>query len=515
MADSADIADHLHRADAPDPGTDTFDVIVIGGGPPGENVAQYAIRGSDRTVVVVEKELVGGECSYWACMPSKALLRPGEVLDSARNMPGVQSLVGDASLDVAAVLARRDSFNSGLDDSSQISWAAGLGIDVIRGTARLAGAKTVEVTGLDGAVRTLHARHAVVLGTGTTATVPPIPGLADARPWTSRDVTNLHVVPRRVVVVGGGVVACEAATWLSALGVAELTLIGSAPELLARNEPFAGALVRESLTGRGVTVLVGATVEKVQRENPADTGYGQVHGGQVTVTWSGSDGGGGTVTADEIVIATGRTPASRDLGLDSIGLAGRVKDNHGYIEVDDHLTVTGVDGEWLYAIGDLNGRALLTHMGKYQGRLAGAVIGARAEGRPVDGAWFTDRADHDQVPQVTFTDPQVGSVGVTQEQAEQAGRKVRAVEYDMAALAGTALLRDGYTGRAKLVVDAEREVLLGATFAGPDISDLVHAATVAVVGEVPLATLWHAVPSYPTPSEVWLRLLEAYYFPAG
>ena len=514
MADSGETADHLRRADAPDPGTDTFDVVVLGGGPPGENVAQYAIRGSDRTVVLVERELVGGECSYWACMPSKALLRPGEVLQTARHMPGVQSLVGDAALDVPAVLARRDSFNSGLDDSSQVSWAAGLGIEVIRGTGRLAGSKTVEVTGLDGAVRTLHARHAVVLGTGTTATVPPIPGLAAARPWTSRDVTNLHEVPGRVVLVGGGVVACEAATWLNALG-AEVTVIGSAPELLARNEPFAGALVREALTDRGVTVLVGATVERVRRENPVDTGYGHVHGGEVTLTYSSADGQGGTVAADEIVIATGRTPASSDLGLDSVGLAERVQDNHGFVEVDDHLTVTGVDGEWLYAIGDVNGRALLTHMGKYQARLAGAVIAARAQGRPVDGSRFTDRADHDQVPQVTFTDPQVGSVGVTQQQAERAGRRVRCVEYDMAALAGTSLLRDGYRGRAKLVVDAEREVLLGATFVGPEIADLVHSATVAIVGAVPMDTLWHAVPSYPTPSEVWLRLLEAYYFPEG
>ena len=515
MADRSDSADPLRRADTPDPGTDTFDVIVIGGGPPGENVAQYAIRGSERTAVIVEHELVGGECSYWACMPSKALLRPGEVLATARHLPGVQSLVEDRSLDVAAVLGRRDGFNSGLDDSSQVSWATGLGIDVVRGTGRLAGVKTVEVTGPDGSVRTLHARHAVVLGTGTTATVPPIPGLAQARPWTSRDATNLHEVPRRVVLVGGGVVACEAANWLNTLGVAELTVIGSAPELLARNEPFAGALVREALTRRGVTVLVDANVAKVTREDPADTGYGHVHGGEVTVTYSVEGGPTGTVTADEIVIATGRTPASADLGLDSVGIATRVHDNHGYVEVDDHLSVAGVDGDWLYAIGDVNGRALLTHMGKYQARLAGAVIGARAEGKPVGDTRFTDRADHDQVPQVTFTDPQVGSVGVSQQQAEQAGRRVRAVEYDMAALAGTSLLRDDYVGRAKLVVDADREVLLGATFVGPDIADLVHAATVAVVGEVPMDRLWHAVPSYPTPSEIWVRLLEAYYFPAG
>jgi pyruvate/2-oxoglutarate dehydrogenase complex dihydrolipoamide dehydrogenase (E3) component len=217
--------------------TDEFDVIVIGGGPVGENAASYAIAGSDRTAVIVEHELVGGECSYWACMPSKALLRPSEVLTTARNMPGVKELVGDRGLDVDAVLARRESFTHSLDDSSQVSWAESTGISVVRGHGRITGDRTVDVGG-----RTLTARHAVVLATGTTASVPGTPGLRDALPWTSRDATNIHEIPRRVAVIGGGVVASEAATWLLSFG-AEVTMIVRGSALLASAEPFASELV--------------------------------------------------------------------------------------------------------------------------------------------------------------------------------------------------------------------------------------------------------------------------------
>src|SRR4051812_13389181 len=276
---------------------DTWDVIVVGGGPPGENAAQYAIKGSDRTAVIVEKELVGGECSYWACMPSKALLRPLDVRDAARNLPGPRV----DGLDVAAVLRRRDDFTSHHDDASQVKWAADNGIDVIRGHGRLAGTRTVAVTGSDGTTRTLHARHAVVLATGTTATVPATPGLREALPWTSRDVTNLHEVPRRVAVIGGGVVACEAATWLHGLGADEVTLVVRGSTLLGRTEPFAGELVAAALRGAGVDIRFGAQVTLVSRVDPADTGYGHPHGGEVTLTVDGD-----TVVVDEVVVATGR-----------------------------------------------------------------------------------------------------------------------------------------------------------------------------------------------------------------
>jgi pyruvate/2-oxoglutarate dehydrogenase complex dihydrolipoamide dehydrogenase (E3) component len=492
---------------------DTWDFVVIGGAPPGENVAQYAIQGSDRSAVIVEEQLVGGECSYWACMPSKGLLRPVELLDAARHVPGVQSLVQGATIDVAAVLARRDKIVNGHDDTSQVEWATGAGIDVVRGRGRVSGIKSVEVTAPDGSVRTLHARQAVILDTGTTATVPGIPGLREALPWTSRDVTNLHVVPGRIAIIGGGVVACEAATWLNGLG-AEVTLIGSAPGLLARNEPFAGEYVAKKLSARGVTLHLGASVDRVERIAPEATGEGQLHGGAVTVHF-GSD----SVEVDEVLIATGRTPASTNIGLDSVTLAdggtldAAVHGNRGFVEVDDQFAVAGVEGDWLYAIGDLNGRVLLTHMGKYQARICGAVLAARAEGKPTDGPWFHDVAGHGAIPQVTFTDPQVASVGLSEREARDAGISVETVEYDLGALAGTYVLRDDYTGRAKIVIDTASDTLVGATFVGPEVSDLLHAATVAIVGKVPLPTLWHAVPSYPTPSEIWLRLLETRYNP--
>jgi pyruvate/2-oxoglutarate dehydrogenase complex dihydrolipoamide dehydrogenase (E3) component len=474
-----------------------WDVVVLGGGPPGENAAQYAVQGSDRTAVIVERELLGGECSYWACMPSKALIGPVDALDLARAMPGTHGLT--ASIDAAAVLRRRDAVTHHHDDSSQVRWAGGEGIDVIRGHGRLAGQRTVEITTGDGATRRVRARHAVVIATGTAATVPPVSGLAQALPWTSRDVTNLRQVPHRVAVIGGGVVACEAAHWLRGLGVEELTVIARG-SLLGRAEPFAGELVGARLAQRGVRVLRGKSVDSVARADPVHSGEGNVHGGPVTLVV-----GGETQTVDEVVVATGRAPRTEDLGLDTVGLTTTA----GYLATDEHLAVIGVDAEWLYAVGDVTGRALLTHMGKYQARVCGAVIAARAAGHSVTGSRYRDVADDGCVPQVAFSDPQVASVGLTERAARDKGIDVEAVEYDLGAIAGASLLRDGYTGRAKLVIDRASDTLAGATFVGPAVAELVHAATVAIVGKVPMETLWHAVPSYPTLSEVWLRLLEA------
>jgi dihydrolipoamide dehydrogenase len=467
---------------------DTYDVVVLGGGPPGENVAARAIRGG-LTAALVEHELVGGECSYWACMPSKALLRPVELLADARRTPGVARAV-TGPLDTRAVLDRRGRFVDkddtkpfGHDDSGQVRWLDKTNIDLIRGHARLAGERRVSVGD-----RTLTARHAVVLATGTTATIPPIPGLREARPWTSREVTNAPAAPRRLVVLGGGVVGCEMAQAMRGLGSEQVTVVSQGP-LLERNEPFAGSLVAESFAESGITVRTGTSVASVRRP---------VESGEVTVTLDG----GGELVADELLVAVGRTPGTADVGLETVGLTPGT-----YVEVDDSMLALG---DWLYAIGDVTGRNLLTHMGKYQARVAGDVIAARAAGEPDDLPAHRALADSAWVPQVVFTDPQVGAVGLTESAALERGLSVRTAEYDTAAVAGAALRGEDHRGRAKIVVDTDRNLVVGVTFVGPEIAELLHSATVAVVGEVPLERLWHAVPSYPTVSEVWLRLLETY-----
>jgi pyruvate/2-oxoglutarate dehydrogenase complex dihydrolipoamide dehydrogenase (E3) component len=479
-------------------GNDTWDVIVIGAGPPGENAALYASNGG-LSAALVEAELVGGECSYWACMPSKALLRSVEVRSAAAADPG-SGHDGEIPIDHLAVLARRDAFVKHHDESSQIDWAGAAGIDVVRGRGRIDGKRTVVVDQPGGAFRSLRARHAVVLATGTTAAIPDIPGLAGAHPWTSRDVTNCHEIPPRVAILGGGVVACEAATWLLGLGAQEVTVIGRGGRLLSRAEPFAGELVRERLEASGARILLNTDVTGVRRGAVQRFEPGWMRGVEATVVMNDRE-----IIVDEVVVAAGRTPATSDLGLDTVGLPPG-----GYVTTDDHMAVKGLDGAWLYAVGDVTGRALLTHMGKYQARLCGDVIAARANNTSLDSSRYRDIADHGQVPQVTFTDPQIASVGLTQAEAERQEGPVAAVEQDLAQIAGASLLRDDYVGRAKLVVDPATETLLGATFVGSDVAELLHSATVAIVGRVPLDVLWHAVPSYPTISEVWLRLLEAW-----
>ncbi len=482
----------------------TYDVVVLGGGPAGENAAQYAIQGSDRTAVLVESELVGGECSYWACMPSKALLRPVELRDATEAVPGSAP---DGPIDLAKVLERRDQFTHHRDDSSQVSWAEGANIDVVRGRARLAGPKLVEVTQPDGGTQLIAARHAVVLATGTVAAIPPVSGLAEALPWTSRDATNLTELPRRVAIIGGGVVACEAATWFKGLGAEEVTLIVRGGALLEGREPFVSEIIARRFADLGIDVLVDTEVDAVSRDGVADTGIGHIHGAPVTIS-----AGGHTLEVDEIVVAAGRGSNSASLGLDGFGIDTAA--SHGFVPTDDHLAVIGVLTEggaedWLYAVGDITGRALLTHMGKYQGRIAGAVIGARADGRPTEGSHYVDRADGAAVPGVIFTDPQIAYVGLTEAQAADRGIDVEALDYDLASVAGSALLRDDYVGHAKLVIDRSSDTIVGATFVGSDVSELLHSATVAIIAKVPVEDLWHAVPSYPTVSEIWLRLLES------
>ncbi|MET9504513.1 NAD(P)/FAD-dependent oxidoreductase [Streptomyces sp. NPDC006622] len=464
--------------------TIAYDVVVLGAGPVGENVADRT-RAAGLTTAVVESELVGGECSYWACMPSKALLRPVIAQADARRLPGLRQAVR-GPLDAAAVLAHRDYYTSNWKDDGQVGWLEGIGADLYRGQGRLTGPRTVTVGDT-----VLTARHAVAVCTGTRAVLPDLPGLAEVRPWTSREATSARSVPGRLIVVGGGVVATEMATAWQALG-SRVTLLVRGKGLLNRMEPFAGEMVAEALTAAGADVRTGTSVESVTRSD----------GTVVVVT-----GTGDRIEADEILFATGRAPRTDDIGLDTVGL-----EPGSWLPVDDTLRVTGSD--WLYAVGDVNHRALLTHQGKYQARIAGAAIAARASGETNldSGPWgaHAATADHAAVPQVVFADPEAAAVGLSLAEAEQAGHRVRAVDVDLSSVAGAGLYGEGYKGRARMVVDLEDEILRGVTFVGPGVGELIHSATVAVVGQVPLARLWHAVPSYPTISEVWLRLLEAF-----
>lgn len=463
----------------------TYDVLVVGGGPAGENAADLAARGGLR-VAVVENELVGGECSYWACMPSKALLRPGEALEALSRVPGAKE-AATGSIDVAEALHRRDALSANWDDTGQVEWLDGVGVDLIRGRGRLTGERLVDVTAADGSVVRYEAQRAVVIATGSTAAWPPIPGLADAGTWDSRAVTTAKEVPRRLMIIGGGVVGVEMAQAWKWLGAEEVTILELVDHLLPREEPFAGDELRAALERMGVVVHTGVSTNSVTRA-AAD--------GPVTATVVLADGGATRIVADEVLVATGRRPGTGDLGLETVGLeSGR------FIDVDDRLQATDVPGGWLYAVGDVNGRSLLTHTGKYQARIAGARIAG------LETVAYGDRV---ATPRVVFTSPEVAAVGLTEAAARSSGIDVHTVEYNIGHVAGAATLGRGYRGTTKLVIDAAREVIVGATFVGPRVDEMLHAATIAIVGEVPLATLWHAVPAFPTLSEVWLRLLEQY-----
>ena len=461
--------------------TRTYDVVVIGAGPAGENAADYAAQ-SGLSVAIVEQQLVGGECSYWGCMPSKALLRPTEALAAARRVPAAAPAV-TGEVDVEAVLSSRNAFTANWDDAAQVSWLESAGVDLVRGHGRLAGQRRVEVTTDDGHTIHLDARRGVVVGIGTRAAIPPVEGLADIDAWDNRDITEAKVIPARLVVLGGGVIGVEMAQAIRRLGADEVTIVEMEAHLLSQEEPFAGEEVGAALRDEGIEVLTSASAVRAEREGTD---------GPVTLTLDD----GRTVVGDELLVATGRRAPTSDLGLETVGVEpGR----GGFLDVDDRLRVGGHD--WLYAVGDVNGRALLTHHGKYQARLVGDALA----GVEVDPAWADERA----VVRVVFTDPQVAAVGLTEAKARQAGLDPLVVTHDVGSTAGGALTGKGTAGTAQLLIDRQRRVIIGATFVGPGVGEMIHAATVAIVGEVPLERLWHAVPAFPTVSEVWLRLLEA------
>ncbi|MFE7332211.1 dihydrolipoyl dehydrogenase family protein [Streptomyces sp. NPDC057565] len=470
----------------------TYDVVVLGAGPVGQNVADRA-RAAGLAVAVVERELVGGECSYWACVPSKALLRPVIAVADSQRVDGARQAV-TGRLDTARVFARRNHYVSDWDDTGQAKWVKSIGADLFRGHGRIDGPRRVTVTREDGARHTLTARHAVAIATGSRPALPDIPGIKEARPWTNRHGTDSSTVPARLAIVGGGGVGAEMATLWQGLG-SQVTLLVRR-SLLSRMEPFAGELIAQGLTQAGADVRIGVQVTALRRPDPA---------GPVTLSLDD----GGELEVDEVMFATGRAPHTDDLGLDTVGLTPG-----SWLDVDTTCLVRGVEGDWLYALGDVNHRALLTHQGKYQARTAGDAIGARAAGLPLDDVPWGDHAttaDQHAVPQVFFTDPEAGAVGLSAEEADRAGHRTKVVDLDFNAAQGANLYADGYRGHARMVVDLDREVLLGVTFVGPGVSELLHSATVAVAGEVPLKRLRHAVACFPTVSEIWLFLLASYH----
>ncbi len=444
--------------------SESFDAIVIGMGPGGEVAASNLLR-AGKQIAIVERELIGGECGYWACIPSKTLLRPAEAKGEVDRAEGV----GGAQLDWASTRDYRDYMIRNLDDSNQVKGYEKSGATVIKGVARVTGKGTVDVDG-----RTLTAEN-IIIATGTEAFIPPIDGLHTVPVWTNREATTLREIPKRAVMIGGSAVGVELGLFLARFG-AQVTILERSDRLLSREDPRPGELTEQYLREEGIDVRTGASTVRTRRD------------GDDTVVELDT---GGELRCDVIIVGTGRTPRAGDLGLDSIGIE---LGDRGEIVVDDHCRA----GDGVWALGDVTGVMPFTHVAMYMAR----VIADNIAGK--------DRvARYEGIPRVVFSDPEVAAVGLTTQQAQQQGLNTASAEVDLAkAIARPWTYENNPRGHLGVLADSDRRVLVGAWAVGPQASEWIHTATLAVREQIPIERLLDQVAQFPTYNEGWLKGIE-------